>query len=80
MASGQPPAASLDLTRQSYSVGNVGVLQVLDAERQYQQARLGYVRAQAQRYQDTAQLYLALGGSDFAGGSSDVAAVDGAHR
>lgn len=55
--------ANLDLTRQSYSVGNVGVLQVLDAERQHQQARLGYVRAQAQRYQDTAQLYLALGGS-----------------
>ncbi|MFI4980091.1 MAG: efflux transporter outer membrane subunit [Nevskiales bacterium] len=55
--------ASLGLTRQSYTVGNVGVLQVLDAERQYQQARLGYVRAEAQRYQDTAQLYLALGGS-----------------
>ena len=73
-------ASSLDLTRQSYSVGNVGVLQVLDAERQYQQARLGYVRAQAQRYQDTAQLYLALGGSDFTKGSSYVAAVDGARR
>jgi NodT family efflux transporter outer membrane factor (OMF) lipoprotein len=56
-------AANLDLTRQSYQVGNSGVLQVLDAERLYQQARLGYVRAQAQRYQDTAQLYLALGGA-----------------
>ncbi len=72
--------ANLDLTRQSYGVGNVGVLQVLDAERQYQQARLGYVRAQAQRYQDTAQLYLALGGSDFVKGGSDVAAIDSAHR
>ena len=61
--------ANLDLTRQSYGVGNVGVLQVLDAERQYQQARLGYVRAQAQRYQDTAQLFLALGGSAPADGS-----------
>ncbi len=56
-------ATNLDLTRQSYQVGNSGVLQVLDAERLYQQARLGYVRAQAQRYQDTAQLYLALGGA-----------------
>lgn len=56
-------ASNLDLTRQSYQVGNSGVLQVLDAERLYQQARLGYVRAQAQRYQDTAQLYLALGGA-----------------
>jgi NodT family efflux transporter outer membrane factor (OMF) lipoprotein len=51
------------MTRQSYNEGNVGVLQVLDAERRYQQARLGYVRAQAQRYMDTAQLMLALGGA-----------------
>lgn len=55
--------ASLKLTRQSYQAGNVGVLQVLDAERLYQQAKLGSVRAQAQRYQDTVQLFLALGGS-----------------
>jgi outer membrane protein TolC len=55
--------SNLDLTRRSYSVGNTGVLQVLDAERQYQQAQLGYVRAQAQRYQDTVQLFLALGGN-----------------
>ncbi|MEO8847186.1 MAG: efflux transporter outer membrane subunit [Casimicrobiaceae bacterium] len=54
--------ANVDLTRKSYNEGNVGVLQVLDAERLYQQARVGYVRAQAQRYIDTAQLYLALGG------------------
>jgi NodT family efflux transporter outer membrane factor (OMF) lipoprotein len=51
------------MTRQSYNEGNVGVLQVLDAERRYQQAQLGYVRAQAQRYVDTAQLMLALGGA-----------------
>jgi NodT family efflux transporter outer membrane factor (OMF) lipoprotein len=56
--------ASLNLSRQSYSFGNSGVLQVLDAGRLYQQARLGYVRAQAQRYQDTVQLFLALGGSN----------------
>ena len=55
--------ASLKLTRQSYSAGNVGVPQVLDAERLYQQAQLGYVRAQAQRYVDTVQLFLALGGA-----------------
>jgi NodT family efflux transporter outer membrane factor (OMF) lipoprotein len=54
---------NVDLTRKSYQEGNVGVLQVLDAERLYQQARLGTVRAQAQRYLDTAQLFLALGGS-----------------
>jgi NodT family efflux transporter outer membrane factor (OMF) lipoprotein len=55
--------ASLNLTRESYKVGNVGVLQVLDAERQYQQAQLGFVRVQAQRYLDTVQLFLALGGN-----------------
>jgi NodT family efflux transporter outer membrane factor (OMF) lipoprotein len=54
---------NVDLTRKSYNEGNVGVLQVLDAERLYQNARLGYVRAQAQRYMDTVQLFLALGGS-----------------
>ena len=42
--------AGLDLARASYAEGNAGVLQVLDAERSYQQARLGYVRAKAQRY------------------------------
>ena len=54
---------NLDLTRKSYHEGNVGVLQVLDAERLYQQVRLGYVRAEAQRFSDTAQLFLALGGA-----------------
>jgi len=56
-------SASLNLTRESYKVGNVGVLQVLDAERQYQQAQLGFVRVQAQRHLDTVQLFLALGGN-----------------
>jgi NodT family efflux transporter outer membrane factor (OMF) lipoprotein len=55
---------NVDLTRKSYIEGNVGVLQVLDAERLYQRARLGYVRAQSKRYVDTLQLFLALGGSD----------------
>jgi NodT family efflux transporter outer membrane factor (OMF) lipoprotein len=55
--------SSLELARLSYQEGNVGVLQVLDAERMYQQARLGYVRTVAQRYADTVQLFLALGGT-----------------
>jgi outer membrane protein TolC len=36
---------------------------VLDAQRSYQQARLGFVKAQGQRYLDTVQLFLALGGT-----------------
>jgi NodT family efflux transporter outer membrane factor (OMF) lipoprotein len=59
----QAAQSSLDLARISYKEGNAGVLQVLDAERSYQQARLGYVRAVAQRYLDTVQLFLALGGT-----------------
>jgi NodT family efflux transporter outer membrane factor (OMF) lipoprotein len=59
----QAAQSSLDLARISYEEGNAGVLQVLDAERSYQRARLGYVRADAQRYLDTVQLFLALGGT-----------------
>jgi NodT family efflux transporter outer membrane factor (OMF) lipoprotein len=58
----QAAQASLDLTRRAYTLGSVGVLQVLDAQRLVEQARLGYVRARAQRYLDTAQLFLAMGG------------------
>jgi NodT family efflux transporter outer membrane factor (OMF) lipoprotein len=59
----QAAQSSLELARISYKEGNAGVLQVLDAERSYQQARLGYVRAVAQRHLDTVQLFLALGGT-----------------
>lgn len=54
--------ASLRLVRTTYQYGNVGVLQVLDAQRLTEQARLGYVRAQIQRYLDTAQFLTAMGG------------------
>jgi len=53
---------SLSLTRDSFASGNASLLQVLDAERLYQQARLGYARAQAQRFLDTTQLFVAMGG------------------
>jgi NodT family efflux transporter outer membrane factor (OMF) lipoprotein len=53
---------ALALQRMSYAAGKSDVLQLLNAERSFQQARLGYVRAQGQRYQDTVQLFLALGG------------------
>jgi NodT family efflux transporter outer membrane factor (OMF) lipoprotein len=54
--------ASLKLARLSYSAGSVGVLEVIDAERLYMQARLSYVKVKGQRYQDIVQLYLVLGG------------------
>jgi NodT family efflux transporter outer membrane factor (OMF) lipoprotein len=46
----------------NYGSGGSGVIGLLDAQRQYQQAQLGYVRAEAQRYQDTVQLLVAMGG------------------
>ena len=54
--------SSLNLIQESYAAGRATLLQVLDAQRLFQQARLGYVRARAQRYQDTAQLFSAMGG------------------
>jgi NodT family efflux transporter outer membrane factor (OMF) lipoprotein len=59
----QAAEANLSLTRAAYQEGNVTILQVLDAQRSYQQARLGFVRTMAQRYLDTVQLFLALGGT-----------------
>jgi NodT family efflux transporter outer membrane factor (OMF) lipoprotein len=53
---------SVRLQRINYGNGGIGILNLLDAQHQYQQALLGYVRANAQRYQDTIQLLLAMGG------------------
>jgi NodT family efflux transporter outer membrane factor (OMF) lipoprotein len=54
------------LQRISYGEGKSDLLRLLDAERLYQQARLGYARAEAQRHQDTAALFVAMGGGWWA--------------
>ncbi len=66
---------SLDLTRRAYTLGSVGIVQVLDAQRLVEQARLGFVRARAQRYLDTAQLFVALGGGWWSWRAQDQAAA-----
>jgi NodT family efflux transporter outer membrane factor (OMF) lipoprotein len=53
---------SVSLQRMNYRRGGAGILSLLDAQRQYQQALLGSVRVQAQRYLDTIQLLVAMGG------------------
>jgi NodT family efflux transporter outer membrane factor (OMF) lipoprotein len=53
---------NLALTRESYRVGNSGVLQVLEAQRQSGRARVELLRAKVQRFQDTVDLLLAVGG------------------
>ncbi len=65
---------ALDLQRLTYAAGRTDVLRLIDAERSAQQARLGYVRAQAQRFLDSAQLAVAMGG----GWWDDPALVAGA--
>ncbi len=62
-AAADTAAQALDLARRSYAAGNSGILDVIDAQRRNAQAQLGLARASAQRLMDTAQLYLALGGS-----------------
>jgi outer membrane protein TolC len=54
--------SSLALARESYAAGNSGILAVLDAQRLLDQAQIGLIQARGQRYQDAAQLLLAMGG------------------
>lgn len=53
---------TLELTRKQFQFGAVSYLSLLDAQRQYQQARIRLVQAQAARFADTAALFQALGG------------------
>lgn len=53
---------ALKLQQQSYTVGTTTVLNLVAAERAYAQARLSYVNAQVQQFEDTAGLLTALGG------------------
>ncbi|MFZ0890000.1 MAG: efflux transporter outer membrane subunit [Candidatus Binataceae bacterium] len=55
-------AEALHLIQANYQAGTVNYLQVLIADFQYQQAKLGYIQAMGQRLQDTAALFVALGG------------------
>jgi NodT family efflux transporter outer membrane factor (OMF) lipoprotein len=66
----QAAQRSLELVRVQYRDGAANYLQVLDATRQYQQARIGLAQARGARLTDTAALFVALGGgwsadSDF---------------
>lgn len=55
-------ARLLELVRDQYRLGAVGYLELLDAQQQYQSARIGLIRARSARLADTAALYAALGG------------------
>ena len=55
-------AEALKLQQASYTVGKTSVLQLIDAQRTYAQARLSLATAQIQQFQDTAGLLVGLGG------------------
>ena len=53
---------SLALLEQQYKLGAASYLQLLTAQQQAQQTRIGLIAAQAARLADTAALYQAMGG------------------
>ena len=53
---------SLALATSQYKLGAISNLNLLDAERAYQETHITLVQAQAARYADTAALFQALGG------------------
>jgi NodT family efflux transporter outer membrane factor (OMF) lipoprotein len=53
---------SLSLTQDQYRLGGTNYLSLLIAQQQYEQAKIARVRAEANRYTDTAALFQALGG------------------
>ncbi len=53
---------SLEVTRGQIQFGAANYVALLNAQRQYEQAKIGLVQAQAARYADTAALFQALGG------------------
>ncbi len=65
---------SLKVNRGGYRGGEIGVLQVLDAQRAYQRALLGEIRVKTAQYLDTAELSVALGGNSV-GASPQTASL-----
>ncbi len=65
-AAAQAAQQALTLTQANYESGIADYLAVLTATQQYQNARLGYLQASAQRLQDSVALYVALGGGWWA--------------
>jgi NodT family efflux transporter outer membrane factor (OMF) lipoprotein len=53
---------NLKLVSANYGAGIANYLQLLSADTQYQQAKMGFIEARALRLQDTAALFTALGG------------------
>lgn len=53
---------NLVIAQKQYTLGGIDYLFVLNAQQQYQTAKIARIQAEAQRYSDTAVLFQALGG------------------
>jgi NodT family efflux transporter outer membrane factor (OMF) lipoprotein len=69
----QAARRSLDLAQRQFDLGYVNYLSLLSAEQAYQQAVINLSQAQANRFADTAALFMALGGGWW--NSADLASV-----
>ncbi|MFA5982859.1 MAG: efflux transporter outer membrane subunit [Methylococcaceae bacterium] len=61
-AATQTALANLELVRNQLQIGAASHLELLNAERAYQQSRISQVKVEALRYADTAALFQSLGG------------------
>ncbi|HEX7821279.1 MAG TPA: efflux transporter outer membrane subunit [Sphingobium sp.] len=66
---------SMRLSRRSFQVGNSGILQVLDAGRVHQRARLALVEARARQLLNVSRLYVATAGG-WTGSVTPASTVD----
>ncbi|MGH8090758.1 MAG: efflux transporter outer membrane subunit, partial [Rudaea sp.] len=62
VAAADAAKTTLDLAQRQTQSGYANELSLLNAQQAWQQARIALIQAQANRYADTAALYLALGG------------------
>lgn len=72
--------SSFRLNQQAYSQGENSILQVLEAERAYEQALLGQIRVKTAQYLDTVRLYVALGGNSVGVFEQKVATREASRR
>jgi len=78
----QAAAEQRDMAREQFRAGAIDNLLLLDAQREYEQARVSLVQARANRYADTAALFQALGGgwwnrTDIASAEQDARNSEG---
>jgi len=71
---------TLNLTTRQFQLGATNYIALLDAQRQFNQARFALVQAQANRYADTAALFQALGGGWWPGDATNTASGDVPNR